>query len=119
MGTSPASSEIEKRVRETIKDCENVINIKDDVLIHGKDNNHDKCLIKVFETLNVKGLTLRKEKCSFGQPEVKWFGNIYTEKGMSPDPKKCKIIKDWPQPTSCADVKSFLQTVQFNTVFIR
>ena len=43
MGTSPASSEIQKRVTETIKYCENAINIKDDILIHGKDNNHDKC----------------------------------------------------------------------------
>ena len=37
---------------------------------------------------------------------------------MSPDPEKCKIIQNWPQPTSCAEVKSFLQTVQFNAKFL-
>ena len=73
MGTSPASSEIQKRVPERIKDCKNAISIKDDFIVHGKDNDHDKHLIKVLKTLSEKGLTLRKEKCSFGQPEVKWF----------------------------------------------
>ena len=85
---------IQKRVRETIKDCINTISIKDDILVHGKDNDHDKNLIKVLKTLSEKGLTLQKEKNSFGQPEVKWFGNIYTEKGMSPDPEKCNIIQN-------------------------
>ena len=76
MGTSPASSEIQRSVPETIKNCKNAITIKDDILVHGKDNNHDKHLIKVLKTLSEKGLTLRKEKCSFGQPEVKWVGSI-------------------------------------------
>ena len=53
-----------------------------------------------------------------GQPEVKWFGNIYSKDGMSPDPEKCKVIKDWPQPKSCSEVKSFLQTAQFNAKFL-
>ena len=40
------------------------------------------------------------------------------EDGMSQDPDKCKIIKQWPQPKSSAEVKSFLQTVQFNAKFL-
>ena len=37
---------------------------------------------------------------------------------MSPDPEKCDIIKNWPAPASCKEVKSFLQTVQFNAKFL-
>ena len=37
---------------------------------------------------------------------------------MSPDPAKCKTMKEWPQPKSCNGLKSFLQTVQFNTKFL-
>jgi len=40
MGTSPASSKIKKRIRETIKQCENAINIKDNIFIYGKDSEH-------------------------------------------------------------------------------
>ena len=35
MGTSPASSEIQKCIREAIKDCKNTIHIKDDILVFG------------------------------------------------------------------------------------
>ena len=35
-GTSPASSEIQKRVREMVKSCSNTRSIKDDMIIHSK-----------------------------------------------------------------------------------
>ena len=34
---------------------------------------------------------------------------------MSPDPEKCSVIKNWHAPKSSSEVKSFLQTVQFNS----
>ena len=37
---------------------------------------------------------------------------------MSPDLDKCKIIREWPGPQSRAEVKSFLQTIQFNAKFL-
>ena len=110
MGTFPASSEIQRRVRDTIKDCQNAIITKADILVHGKGKDHDTYLREDLTALPEKDLTLRKEKYAFGKPHVKWFGNIYTKDGMSLDPVKCKIIKEWPQPKSCNEVKSFLQT---------
>ena len=118
MGTSPASSEIQKRIRNTIADCKNAHNIKDDILVHGKGVEHDKHLQEVLQKLAEKGLTLRPEKCVFGQPKVKWFGNIYSRDGMSPDPEKCEVVHNWPEPKSCSSVKSFLQTIQFNSKFL-
>ena len=35
MGTSPASSEIQKRIRGIIKNLPNAIHIKDDIMVHG------------------------------------------------------------------------------------
>ena len=118
MGTSPASSEIQKKIREIINKCENAIHIKDDILVHGVGKHHDVCLEKVLLTLKENDITLRPTKCHLGQREVKWFGNIYSKDGMSPDPEKCAIIKNWPAPVSCKEVKSFLQTVQFNAKFL-
>ena len=68
--------------------------------------------------LQEKGITLRPENCRLGQPEVKWFGNIYSKHGVSPDPEKCAVIRNWPSPKFIAEVKSFLQTVQFNSKFM-
>ena len=118
MGTSPASSAIQKRIREAIKDCKNTIHIKDDILVFGAGQEHDKYLEDVLRTLQGKGITLRPEKCRLGQPEVKWFGNIYSKHRVSPDPEKCAVIRNWPPPKSNAEVKSFLQTVQFNSKFM-
>ena len=117
-GTSPASGEAQKKIRELIKPCTNALNIKDDILIHGKGQKHDKYLDAVLETLSQHGLTLRFKKCNLGRPEVKWFGYIFSKDGMSPDPEKCSIIKDWPAPQNLKEVKSFLQTVQFNKKFL-
>ena len=68
MGTSPASSEIQKRIREAIKDCKNTIHIKDDILVFRAGQEHDKYLEDVLRTLQEKGITLRPEKCQLEQP---------------------------------------------------
>ena len=73
-------------------------------------------MLKRFQEYNI---TLRRLKCRFGQPEVLWFGHIYSKQGMSPDPSKTKMIQNWPAPTSKSETKSFLQTVQFCAVFMR
>ena len=117
-GVSPASGEAQKKIREIIKPCTNALNIKDDIIIHGKGQEHDEHLDAVFEKLKSRGLTLRTQKCKLGHPEVKWFGYVFSQEGMSPDPEKCSIIQEWPAPTNVKEVKSFLQTVQFNKKFL-
>ena len=88
-------------------------------MVHGVGEEHDRRLEAVLMKFKEYNLTLRKEKCQFGVPEVKWFGNIYSKQGMSADPEKVKMMKSWPRPTSRAEVKSFLQTTQFSSVFMR
>ena len=118
MGTSPASSEVQKRIRSIINKCDGAIHIKDDILVHGVGNDHHLHLRNVLKTLRDNGITVRPSKCVLGKPEVKWFGYIISKHGMSPDPEKCKVIQDWPAPNSKSEVKSFLQTVQFNSKFL-
>ena len=118
MGTSPASSEIQKKIREVIQKCRNVIHIKDDLIVHGVGKEHDRFLEEVLTALEEKGVTLRPDKCDLGKQQITWFGNVFSKYGMSPDPEKCTIIHQWPSPKSSAEVKSFLQTVQFNAKFL-
>lgn len=105
-------------IRETIKGCTNAVNIKDNIVVHGSRKDHDGHLRKVLATLQKKGITLRPDKCKLRKPEVKWFGFIFSKAGMSADPEKCKIIREWPCPKSGKEVKSFLQTVQFSAKFL-
>ena len=48
-----------------------------------------------------------------------WFGNVFSIQGMSPDPLKVADLKAWTAPKDKAEVKSFLQTVQFSSSFMR
>ena len=96
----------------------NVIFIKDDMVIHGRGEEHDHHLERVLSTLQEKGFTLRPGKTELGQPSITWFGYKFSKHGMSPDSAKCDIIKAWESPTSRKEVKSFLQTVQFNAKFL-
>ena len=118
MDTSPALSEIQKKIRGIISKCKNAIHIRDDIFVHGVGREHDKHLEKVLETLKDNNITARPDECYLGKQEVKWFGNIYSREGMSPDPEKYAVIKNWPAPKSNKEVKSFLQTVQFNAKFL-
>ena len=118
MGNNPASSEAHRRVKTVVASCAGVCQIKDDVLVFGKDEEHDERLRMVLTKFKEAGLTLREEKCKLGKPEVKWFGMVYSEHGMSDDPDKVKVIKEWPAPKTVRDVKSFLQTCQFNSVYL-
>ena len=92
--------------------------IQDDILIHGKGAQHDERLIQVLKRLRERGITLREEKCCWGQPSVKWFGMQFSCQGMSIDPEKTEAIRNLPPPTDPKGLKSFLHMVQFNLKFL-
>ena len=119
MGTPPASGECHTKLAAIISGLEGVCQIKDDIVVHGKQEQHDERLEKVFQRLMKYKLTLRPEKCKLGKPEVRWFGNIYSKQGMSPDPEKVEDIKAWTAPKDKSEVKSFLQTIQFVSTYMR
>jgi hypothetical protein len=75
-------------------------------------------LREVLTRFRQEGLTLRREKCHLGQSKVKWFGMVYTKHGMSDDPEKTAVIRNWTAPQTVRDVKSFIQNCQFNSVYM-
>ena len=119
MGTPPASSECHDKIKRLLGGLAGVVQIKDDLVVHGKGPEHDERLKQVFERFKQAGLTLRKEKCKLGKQEVVWFGHVFSRQGMSPDPEKVKTIKAWPVPKDKSEVKSFLQTCQFCSRYMR
>ena len=78
MGVSCASSECHERIRLIVVGLEGVQQIKDDIVVHGKGQQHDSRLRALLARLEEYNITLRKEKCKFGVPEVKWFGHVYS-----------------------------------------
>ena len=119
MGVSSASAETHERIRRILEGVEGTAQIKDDLIVHGKGKQHDERLITVLQRLEEHGITLNILKCKLGQPQVKWFGFIFSKQGMSKDPEKVESIMAWKSPTSKSEVKSFLQTVAFCAPFMK
>ena len=98
---------------------EGCLNISDDIIIYGvNQDEHDKNLQAVFERFKLKGLTLNKSKCTFSRNQIKFFGFIFSDKGISADPEKVDAIKRAERPNSPSEVRSFLGMVGYVSRFI-
>ena len=67
-GISPASAECHETLRKVFRGIPGIAQIKDDLIIHGKGKEHDRRLDLVLQRASERNITLRFEKCHFGQP---------------------------------------------------
>ena len=119
MGFSLASDVFESTIRDIIKDLNGIVNIADDLLVYGTDDDdHDRNLLALLEKCHAVGLTLNPNKLKFKCKTVPFFGNIVTDEGIKPDPSKVQAIKNWPVPTCLKELQSFLGVVNFLNKFI-
>ena len=117
-GVNCASHECNNNFRAIVEGLEGIVQIQDDVVVYGKGKQHDERLEKLLARIEEWGITLRKEKCHWGRPEVLWFGKVYSKAGVSMDPAKTEVIRKLPPPQSAKEVRSFLQMAQFNSEFL-
>ena len=107
--TNLASEIFQKLINEQICDIPGALNISDDIIIFGKTQvDHDNAFKAVFQKFAEVNLTLNKSKCEFNKQSISFFGFVFSEKGISPDPIKVESIKKAFQPTTTHVVRSFL-----------
>ena len=91
----------------------------DNILIFMKsidEHRHITCL--VLERLQAHKLFLRHDKCEFEQMTIEYLGLIISEGEIRMDPVKVAGVMEWPTPTTCKEVQSFLGFVNFYRCFI-
>ena len=74
---------------------------------------------KVMKALQAKDLPLKLSKYEFHKKEVAFLGYIISKEGLKPDPKKVKLVEDWPEPQNVKDVQSFLRLANYYRRFIK
>lgn len=53
-------------------------------------------------------LAVKKEKCQFGQTQIKYLGHIICQEGVKVDPDKIQAMMKWPKPTTIKALRGFL-----------
>ena len=91
----------------------------DDIVIYANSiQNHEEKLKAVFQRLKDNNLKIQPDKCEFMRKEVAYLGHIISEKGVSPNPEKTEVIKNFPVPRNPKEIKSFLGLIGYYHKFI-
>ena len=96
------------------KDWPFVFTYLDDILIASKSmEEHFDPIAAVLTKISEVGLRLRPGKCCFARTEIEYLGHTLTSAGVRPNNTKVEAVKEFPQPKSAQDIKSFLGLVNF------
>ena len=79
---------------------------------HWSRNSRDSCPTS-------SDLTLNFEKCKFLKKNLAFFGLVFTEQGVGPDPKKVEAFAKTQPPTTVSEVRSLLGMANYSSKFIK
>ena len=95
-----------------------VTGIANDMIIYGKtDHEHDGNLLNFLEICRKNNLMLNPDKMQFRPPKVSFFGHIWSNKGLSADPKKIEAVKRMELPQDGETMRSFLGLINYLNQF--
>jgi hypothetical protein len=113
-GISSAAEVFNETIRNTLVGLKGTINISDDILVFGKDDDdHDRNLRAVLNRLRDRGLTLNRAKCELNKSSVEYFGHVFGAKGVSASPTKIKAINDIASPQNATELRSLLGLMNY------
>ena len=118
-GVNTASELFQKAISDLLRGIPGVKNLSDDIIIYGCDQiSHDSSLKSTLEHLQNAGARLNRRKCLFSVQVLTFFGHIFRENGVSPDPEKVSAIVKCTPSTSAGKVRLFLGMTQYVVRFI-
>jgi len=92
----------------------------DDILVFSKTlEEHEQHIRSVLDTLRQNKYYCKPSKCHFFKTEVKYLGHIVSQHGISVDPQKIAIVKDWPTPQNVHELRAFLGLANYFRRFIQ
>ncbi|KAK3710388.1 hypothetical protein QZH41_012314 [Actinostola sp. cb2023] len=102
-----------------LADIPGALNISDDVIVFGQtQNDHDETLEKTLKKFSDNHLTLNAKKCEFNKTSLEFFGFVFSDGGMKPDPKKVEDIQNLEPPTNVKELRSVLGMTGYSSRFI-
>ena len=91
----------------------------DDIIVYSRSlAEHKEHLAQVFKELRAHKLYVNSKKSELFLREVRYLGHIISKEGIRMDPKKLKIIEEWPQPMNLHELRSFIGMCSYYRRFI-
>ena len=91
----------------------------DDILVTGRtEEEHLDNLTEVLCRLAEAGMRLKKGKCAYLLPAVKYLGHTISAEGLSTSEAKVRGILEAPAPQNVAQLRSFLGLVNYYGKFL-
>eukprot|EP00794_Sanderia_malayensis_P014472 gene14472-biopygen11586 len=119
-GTNAAAEIFQHTLQKSLQGIKGVKNLADDIIVFGSTREeHDHALTECLARLAEKELTLSPAKCRFLQKSLNFFGQIFSERGTTPDPKRISTLENTKKPTSAQEVRSFLGMVNYSSKYIQ
>ena len=118
-GVASAPS-IFQRVMETIlQGIPGVCVYNDDILVTGHtDEEHLDHQTEVLRRLREAGMRLKKEKCQYLLPSIKYLGHSISKEGLRTSEAKVEAIWQVPTSKNVADLRPFLGLVNYYGTFL-
>lgn len=118
-GINCAPEIFQKIMEQILNGCNGCFVYIDDIIIFGSTKEiHDEHLKKVLHRLKEFNVALNKEKCSFALSEIRFLGHNLSAAGIKPTNDKIIAIKQFREPNTAEEVRSFLGLVNFVGKFI-
>ncbi|XP_038046793.1 uncharacterized protein K02A2.6-like [Patiria miniata] len=93
--------------------------IADDIVVYGRtDEEHDANLRNLFEVAGREGLVFNSTKCRIKTKKISFFGSIYSDVGVQPDPGRVEDIHNLPTPQDKEDLQKFLGLITYVSAYI-
>ena len=107
-------------LRRILQGLKGVLNAHDDIIVFGQNREqHRENLLAALERLRDNGITLNLAKCKFEQTEVKFFGLIFSAKGVRLSHEKRQALLEADKPQSQSELHSFLGLSVYCSRFIQ
>jgi len=119
MGLNAASAAFQREISIHTSDLQGVIHVSDDILVHGSTENIVERTENCLDRLQSIGATAGIGKCRFYKKRVKFFGVVFSGKGMAPTNERVRALLNAKQPSTASEVRSLLGSVNFSSGFIK